>query len=262
MKTFLIILITFLVVGSATAGGGYWYLKHHPNKDKEILQAQVENLEKQVSELKIGSDTSNWKSYSSKELGLAFKYPKEWGEPKIAQEDYAKENLNNPYFAGKNYSVCFEDGKYCAIGFSADYKVYESAAGSYYVGDQKILDAAETDVAKDAKTSSISFVRKAEVAGVKTSTKTYFYYLSEAAGVGVSSLTFLNGKATYPGIVVSTHYQELSDSLQGLYDQKGVDSTELTKQATDELSALKAGSSNSQIQSNLYKTWLSTFQYL
>ena len=264
MKTFLIILITVLLTGGVVGGGGWWYMKDKATKEQQTLQTQISNLQKQADELKIANsgDTTSWKSYSSKELGLTFKYPEVWGEPVSHSEDYSSEKLNNPSFAGRSYSVCFSEGEYCVFGYSADYKVYESAAGSYYIGDKKSLDVAETEVVKDSEKSTISFVQKAEAAGVKTSIKTYFYYLSEASGVGVSSLTFLNGKADYPGISISTHYEDLSKSLQGLYEQSGFESEALTKQAQDELTALKAGSSNYQIQSNLYKLWLGTFSYL
>ncbi|PIP51132.1 hypothetical protein COX11_00165 [Candidatus Berkelbacteria bacterium CG23_combo_of_CG06-09_8_20_14_all_41_73] len=264
MKTFIIVLITILITGGVVGGGGYYYMKNKSDKDKKALQTEIKELQQQALELKIAKsgDTTNWKSYSSKELGLSFKYPEVWGEPYTHLEDYSdQKQLNNPYFAGRFYSVCFSEGRYCVVGYSADYKTYESAVDNYYIGDEKSLDTAETDVARDSKKSTISFIQKAAVAAVMTRTKTLFYYLSEASGVGARSQTYLNGKSDYPGLLISTYYKNLSDSLNILYDKTGGKNEALEKKAEEELKTLEGGTSNSQSQFNLYKTWLTTFSY-
>jgi len=265
MKTFLIILITVLLTAGAAGGGGYYFMKNKTDKEKSLLQIQISNLQKQVDEQKIAksANTTNWKSYSSDELGLSFKYPTVWGEPYAHLEDYSdQKELNNSYFAGKFYSVCFNKGEFCAVGFSADYKVYESAADSYYVGDKKSLDAAESDVVSDSEKSTISFIQKAEVAGVKTSTKTIFFYQAEASGIGLSSQTLLNSRTDYPGVSISTYYQGLSENLNKLYDVTGGKNDQLESEAEKELKALKSGTSDFQSQYNLYLLWLTTFSYL
>lgn len=265
MRTFLIILLSIILTGGVVGGGGYYYMKNKSDKDKKALQTEISNLQKQADELKIAKsgDTTNWKSYSSTELGLSFKYPEVWGEPYTHLEDYSdQKQLNNPYFAGRFYSVCFSEGKYCVVGYSADYKTYESAVDGYYIGDERSLDSAETDVVRDNKKSTIYFIQKATVAGVKTRTKTLFYYLSEASGVGVRSQTYLNSKITdYPGILISTYYKDLSESLNILYDKTGGKNDALEKKAEEELKALKGDTSTSQSQFSIYKLWLTTFSY-
>ena len=265
MRTFLIILLTVVLTGGIIGGGEYYYLKTKADREKDEYKQQIDQLKVEIDELKLveNNNTDNWNSYQAQELGLLFKYPSEWGEPYTHLENYSdQKELNNPYFDGQFYSICFSDGRYCAVGYLADYKTYESATESYYLGNEKSLDVKETGVEKNSQDETIGFVQKATVAGIKTRTKTLFYYLVEASGVGVRSQTYLNGKLDYPGILISAYYKDLSDVLSGVYDENGGKSEALENRATIELEALLNEKSNYQSQMNLYKIWLSTFSYI
>lgn len=58
MRTFWIVLITLIVTAGLVGGGGWWYMKNKAAKEKKDLQTQIDNLNKQINELKSSSSTS------------------------------------------------------------------------------------------------------------------------------------------------------------------------------------------------------------
>ncbi len=82
MSNFWKIFITIIITAAIIGGGGYWYMNKKANDDKAKLQSQIDDLNKQVAELKATSSTSattdetaNWKTYTNSTYGFSFKYP-------------------------------------------------------------------------------------------------------------------------------------------------------------------------------------------
>lgn len=89
--------IVALLVGSLIGGGTYWYVHNKSEQDKAGLQAKVDTLTNQVSELESAKSTANVsatastavpattapssdtrKTYANTTYGVTFKYPKDW----------------------------------------------------------------------------------------------------------------------------------------------------------------------------------------
>ena len=52
MRKIWIILITFVVTAAIVAGGGWWYMNNKINNEKKSLQTQIDNLNKELGDLK------------------------------------------------------------------------------------------------------------------------------------------------------------------------------------------------------------------
>lgn len=86
MSTFWKIFITVILTAAVVGGGGYWYMNKKATSDKAKLQSQIDDLSKQVTELKSSSsttttdETANWKTYTNATYGFSFKYPSDWSK--------------------------------------------------------------------------------------------------------------------------------------------------------------------------------------
>lgn len=203
----------------------------------------------------------DWKTYSSKELSLSFRYPTSWGEPKLEVVDY---DAKGGPFSGKavwiNFKKSYLSGTrniISIIGVNKNYKNYIDIDS--YIGDQENLDLPETF---NQQKENVYFTKKMTVASQKTAIKTSLDYMPEASGVLVQSTTKLNGKNEYTGITVKATYSNFNQTLDKYYDageNKGLEPA-----AIKILTGLKDGTSQDKDMENLYKdyqTFLSTLEF-
>lgn len=89
MFTFWKIFITVIVTASVIGGGGWWYMNKKAKDDKVKLQAQIDDLNKQIKELKAASTTStsattipaattSWKNYTNTKYGFSLTFSDLW----------------------------------------------------------------------------------------------------------------------------------------------------------------------------------------
>ena len=208
-----------------------------------------------TSESKIPSD---WKTYSSKELGLSFKYPESWGELKSEVIDYTTKS--GP-FSGKLVYINFQNPstkvRVFIDGLSKDYKTYMDVDS--YTGGQNNLDSPEIF---NQQKGDIYFTKKMTVANQKTTIKTSLVYIPEASGVLIKSSTKINGKNEYTGINIAVIYSNFNKILDQYYD--AVENKGLESAAIKILTGLKDGTSQDKEMENLYKdyqTFLSTIKF-
>lgn len=112
MKPFLAVVLT-IVIMAGLAGGGYYYLNKQQTKEKNDLQAQIDDLnaklvaEKKASEAAAAVDTTSWKTYSSTNYGFSFKYPNDWEVRDLTSANSQIKNLS--FYVGANPTSSKED---------------------------------------------------------------------------------------------------------------------------------------------------------
>ena len=65
MRTFLTILITAIITAGLIGGGGWWYMHAKAEKEKKDLQTQIDDLNKQINDLKASQQSSTSSSSTS-----------------------------------------------------------------------------------------------------------------------------------------------------------------------------------------------------
>jgi len=82
MSSFWKIFITVIITAAVIGGGGYYLMHKKSVDDKAKLQTQIDDLNKQISDLKKTStdETVSWKTYTktASSYGFSFKYPDNW----------------------------------------------------------------------------------------------------------------------------------------------------------------------------------------
>ncbi|MFH1611703.1 MAG: hypothetical protein ABH887_00290, partial [bacterium] len=117
-----VVLITAIVVG-----GGMWYWQKTVfEKEKEVLQEQIDELQNMVSELlttqeidvQQENEFADWKIYTNEEYGFEVKYPEDW---KIREEIPQPANFGNitTFYNNSNKEVFNIQNPYPEIGFQA-----------------------------------------------------------------------------------------------------------------------------------------------
>lgn len=207
-------------------------------------------------------ETASWKTYSSTELGLSFKYPESWGNVKTFLSD--RTSGAQDMFGGKSFVVSFDNGGASVSGFTSDYKNYLSISGDSYTGSKASLDDPESAISSPKDwNNGPNFVKKVTVADQKTTYKTMMQYAPEASGISVLSRTYLNGKTNYKGIAIERSYKTIYDRLGNYYSPTG-DNNALEEKAATELQGLfdkNSSDATALANYNEYITWLSTFQF-
>ncbi|MCX6812176.1 MAG: hypothetical protein NTW79_00945 [Candidatus Berkelbacteria bacterium] len=72
-KTWLWILLSVILAAGISGAGIWYYMNHKLTTDKNNLQNQIDDLNKQLADLK--SPTYGWKTYTNSAYGFSFKYP-------------------------------------------------------------------------------------------------------------------------------------------------------------------------------------------
>ncbi|MCX6812461.1 MAG: hypothetical protein NTW79_02470 [Candidatus Berkelbacteria bacterium] len=91
MKMFWKILIAVVLTIAVVGGGTYYYMQRKLTNDKNNLQSQINDLNKQISDIK-SSPTFGWKTYTNSTEGFGVKIPADW----VTQVDGKNLSINSP----------------------------------------------------------------------------------------------------------------------------------------------------------------------
>lgn len=155
MKSIWIVVITVIITGGIVGGGGYYYLNSKATKEKNDLQAQIDDLNAKIKAAQTAlstdssiststtaatEETASWKTYTNSAFGFSIKYPSD-------------------YFSSEASSFTPNDGVF--INSSAD---AEGALVS--VEAQSASGSLDVNVAGRTSDSSFSEATKTTLAGV------------------------------------------------------------------------------------------------
>jgi len=129
MSTGMIIGIA-VVVAIVFGGGAYAYVNNKTEKEKKDLNAQITELQSQVSSLQTTTttpssststtaatdETASWKTYTSPTFGYSIKYPTAWTEKqgRVLEAGVSEDT--------KNMNIEFYKGDTLMLRISTDYK--------------------------------------------------------------------------------------------------------------------------------------------
>jgi len=91
MPTFWKVFIAVIVTAGIVGGGGWWYMSKKATDEKSKLQVQIDDLNKQISELKAASltststtdETTDWKIYTNDKYGFSLTLNDKWKNYKV-----------------------------------------------------------------------------------------------------------------------------------------------------------------------------------
>jgi len=261
MNKALPIILAILISAAVFGGVGYWLGTQKAEKTASTASATATVNASATTSADV---TANWKTYSSDELGISFKYPQEWG--KVFTREWVP--TENDPSKGKSFSISIGRDEYglsnpYVRGFTSDYVPFEAIENEYYTGSQTNLDKPETSPSLPSEhgNSPVGFIVKTTVAGQKTMINNSMEYVPEGSGISVSSKVFLNGRTDYKGIVIARSLKFMSERLSKFYD--ATENKNLDEEAVSEFNKLKGGTSDSKTMADYleYKAWLSTFQF-
>lgn len=155
MKPIWIVVITVIVTAAVIGGGGYYYLNGKNVKEKNDLQAQIDDLNAKISTAQtalsaatattgttsIGSSTTTtdptagWKTYSNPTYGFTFKYPADWSQDQVTSSGPAL-----LVFAGPGASKNMERGGPYGIVNVSIYKTLADINTAHKVSSANISD--------------------------------------------------------------------------------------------------------------------------
>lgn len=142
------VVLLVLLVAVVFAGGTYYYMNNKLKKDKDSLNNQITSLQKEVSDLKAAStaststtasETANWKTYNDSANKFSFKYPAEWGSPKLSVLEPSdnptkvkgySNNITFPSNAEKSVTVGFSTADFSAPRHSTYWESISKQIGS------------------------------------------------------------------------------------------------------------------------------------
>lgn len=134
------IILILLVLGVlAFVGWNYYQAKYKATPNKQSKQSNQNGSKKTVSEYE------GWKTYTSVDEGLSFKYPSDWSlkkDPKIVDEDgkkYEKVTLTGPNNFQVKYVLQNLDGIGGACPECGIFETAELAIPNYYVEKVHLL---------------------------------------------------------------------------------------------------------------------------
>lgn len=119
-----------VIVAILFGGGVYAYVNNKAEKEKKALNAQITELQSQVSSVKTATTTAptsstsktadataGWKNYKDDENGFSFKYPSEWGDPKVSTDGPSTDPVEVKGYSNK---ITFPSSseKSVTVGFS------------------------------------------------------------------------------------------------------------------------------------------------
>lgn len=219
-------MIVLIVLAVMIAGGGVWYyMDKKASDDKAALQTQINDLGKQVSDLKTGSTTStttnttnstadatsSWKTYTNAEVGFSFKYPANWSEPNLI-----KHIVGSNVGSGTEFSNYNNDGPVKADPFgvfliSVKSKGYSNMYGNDFFGqaiDPSWSEAQFVTNIMKSSPSKLEFYRKLDA---KTILVGYYQNVECSQSLAVEVVTPL--KDTYPNLVIAINENYGADPI-------------------------------------------------
>ena len=107
MSTFWKIFITVVVTAGIVGGGGWWYMSKKATDEKTKLQSQIDDLSKQISDLKSAStssststttpttdETASWKTYTNDKYGFSLILNDKWKNYKVFNQEGTNDFLS------------------------------------------------------------------------------------------------------------------------------------------------------------------------
>ncbi|TSC92370.1 MAG: hypothetical protein CEN89_735 [Candidatus Berkelbacteria bacterium Licking1014_7] len=111
-----------VIVAIVFGGGAYAYVNNKATKEKDDLNAQITELQSQVSSAAIATTTpssttsatadatANWKTYTNSTYGFSFKYPSDWTATESTTYPGALISVGVDTPSRKVTNKCHEDG--------------------------------------------------------------------------------------------------------------------------------------------------------
>lgn len=102
MPTFWKVFIAVIVTAGIVGGGGWWYMSKKAIDEKSKLQVQIDDLNKQISELKAASltststtdETTDWKIYTNDKYGFSLTLNDKWKNYKVFNRKDINDSLS------------------------------------------------------------------------------------------------------------------------------------------------------------------------
>jgi len=102
MPTFWKVFIAVIVTAGIVGGGGWWYMSKKATDEKSKLQVQIDDLNKQISELKAASltststtdETTDWKIYTNDKYGFSLILNDKWKNYKVFNQEGTNDFLS------------------------------------------------------------------------------------------------------------------------------------------------------------------------
>ena len=193
-KGTVVAIVVVIVLAIAALGGLWYYMNNKAKNDKKASDAQIQQLQKQLDELKkssAASETADWLTYNDTYDGLSFKYPKDW---KLTTED------NSSEFKGSNYKGPFINATITSpSGFKLNLVNHISGIGGS-------CGPSEKDCPQNQFISKEKFLTLSN--GVEL-------YLVKYQGYDASGKTLQTRKIGYIGVDPKDQYKQSFENYQG-----------------------------------------------
>lgn len=161
------------------------------------------------SKIDSKSETAGWKTYKNNEIGIAFRYPPEFGTPQVTK--YSK-GTDTTVFGGKSILVSFPD----VLHFEAATSDFQRFMGGYFTGKEPIESACENPL----QFSDNGYVCKVEYINNNKFLIENRDYGAECSYFGFRIEGSANNKSNseYKGLHFSMALKDISERLERAYD--------------------------------------------
>ncbi|HZM63816.1 MAG TPA: hypothetical protein VFB59_01640 [Candidatus Saccharimonadales bacterium] len=184
--------VIILVVLGVLGLGGWWVYQANTKTSQTTQSTQATESEKQSN----GQDTEQT-AYSNADLGIAFEYPKEWGD--VVVEPGAPSGVLLGF--SKNHSVVF--GSYASMQNRSmtiyDFDGYTKEGSSFYFNAGSTKDAINPKAIVTAKNSDILVVDNNSFDSLKNYFDVGILKSQDYEGSDLAGL--VNVKTSYKGVV-------------------------------------------------------------
>jgi predicted ribosomally synthesized peptide with SipW-like signal peptide len=205
----LLILLTAVVFG----GGTYAYMNNKAVKEKNDLNAQITDLQKQVatsgatattttpnSSTSAIDETASWKTYTSSKYGVAIKYPNDWTAKEKSVKETVEDTTSTDFVEftqnGRAYQVEGADQAPVIIGFRAS-----NGQTGYEIAVSK----------KDNETVSKATVDGVEGGKLANHVATTVYVVKSGIATSISLTNYGSDKTNAP---LAQVYEKMLDTFQ------------------------------------------------
>lgn len=160
---------------------------------------------------------ADWNNYSSTELGISFRYPKDWSEPTSQESDQKyilalQKEANDPY----SHFMSF-------VGYPQNYQTNEQEAFAY---NGLALEDYCPDLLTYTKQGDVCRIIWANQNITQAVQKNYFFW--DHGSIGLNSAVVFPNQQTekYLGIVITFFLSDLNQRITAIYNQATEEATE------------------------------------